>query len=154
MACSVYGAQYLLDACFELGLGEHAVELMTSDSLRSWRNMLRAGATVTMEAWDNSVKPNQDWNHSWSTAPANVVARRLFGIRPLAPGFAEFCVEPDPCLKNGFYCQPTPLGMIEVTVKNGQVSEMSYPRWLKQVRLSPNPAVLQLMEAIERRRKH
>ncbi len=61
-------------------------------------------------------------------------------------------MEPDPCLKDGFYCRPTPLGTIEVTVKNGQVSEMSYPRWLKQVRLSPNPAVLQLMEAIERRK--
>ena len=152
MACSVYGAQYLLDACFELGLGEHAVELMTSDGLRSWRNMLRAGATVTMEAWDNSVKPNQDWNHSWSTAPANVVARRLFGIRPLAPGFAEFCVEPDPCLKNGFYRQPTPLGPIEVTVKDAYI-EISHPRWLKQVRLSPDP-VVRLMEEIRRQQKH
>ena len=37
MACSVYGAQYLLDACFELGIGAHAMELMTSDGLRSWR---------------------------------------------------------------------------------------------------------------------
>ena len=133
MACSVYGAQYMLDACFELGLGEHAVALMTSDGLRSWRNMLRAGATVTMEAWDNSVKPNQDWNHSWSTAPANVVARRLFGIRPLAPGFAEFCAEPDlSVLKNGFYRQPTPLGPIEVTVKNGKVS-VKHPKGLRQV---------------------
>lgn len=151
MACSVYGAQYLLDACFELGLGEHAVELMTSDSLRSWRNMLRAGATVTMEAWDNSVKPNQDWNHSWSTAPANVVARRLFGIRPLAPGFAEFCVEPDPCLKNGFYRQPTPLGTIEVKVKKGTI-EISHPRWLKQVRLSSDP-IIQLMEEVKRQQQ-
>ena len=139
MACSVYGAQYLLDACFELGLGAHAVELMTSDDLRSWRNMLRAGATVTMEAWDNSVKPNQDWNHSWSTAPANVVARRLFGIRPLAPGFERFCAEPDPSLKNGFYRQPTPLGPIEVTVKNGKVS-VKHPKALKRVDPAPSAA--------------
>ena len=133
MACSVYGAQYLLDACFERGLGAHAVKLMTSHDLRSWHNMLRAGATVTMEAWDNSVKPNQDWNHSWSTAPANVVARRLFGIRPLAPGFAKFCAEPDlSVLKNGFYRQPTPLGPIEVTVKDGKVS-VKHPKALKQV---------------------
>ncbi|MBR2964325.1 MAG: family 78 glycoside hydrolase catalytic domain [Lentisphaeria bacterium] len=153
MACSVYGAQYLLDACFELGLGEHAVELMTSDGLRSWRNMLRAGATVTMEAWDNSVKPNQDWNHSWSTAPANVVARRLFGIRPLAPGFAEFCVEPAPCLKNGSYCQPTPLGPIKVMVNGGHVNYMTYPEQLKRVRLSSDP-IVQLMEEVKRQQKH
>ena len=139
MACSVYGAQYLLDACFELGLGGHAVELMTSDGLRSWRNMIRAGATVTMEAWDNSVKPNQDWNHSWATAPANVVARRLFGIRPLAPGFERFCVEPDlSVLKNGFYRQPTPMGPIEVTVKDGKVTAIQFPIGLNLV--SPDPS--------------
>ena len=141
MACSVYGAQYLLDACFELGLGEHAVELMTSDDLRSWRNMLRAGATVTMEAWDNSVKPNQDWNHSWATAPANVVARRLFGIRPLAWGFTRFCVEPDlNVLKNGFYRQPTPVGPIEVTVKDGKVVSIKYPMGTRLVASDPSQA--------------
>ncbi len=140
MACSAYGAQYLLDACFELGLGAHAMELMTSHDLRSWHNMLRAGATVTMEAWDNSVKPNQDWNHSWSTAPANIVARRLFGIRPLAPGFAKFCVEPDlDVLKGGFYRQPTPLGPIEVTVKDGKVS-VKHPDVLKQIPADPSQA--------------
>ena len=139
MACSVYGAQYLLDACFELGLGAHAVDLMTSDGLRSWRNMLRAGATVTMEAWDNSVKPNQDWNHSWATAPANVVARRLFGIRPLEMGFRRFCVEPDlSVLKNGFYRQPTPMGPIEVTVKDGKVTTIQYPIGVNLV--SPDPS--------------
>ena len=141
MVCSVYGAQYLLDACFELGLGGHAVELMTSDGLRSWRNMLRAGATVTMEAWDNSVKPNQDWNHSWATAPANVVARRLFGIRPLARGFTRFCVEPDlSVLKNGFYRQPTPVGPIEVTVKDGKVVSIQYPAGIRLVASDPSQA--------------
>ena len=141
MDCSVYGAQYLLDACFELGLGEHAVELMTSDGLRSWRNMIRAGATVTMEAWDNSVKPNQDWNHSWATAPANVVARRLFGIRPLARGFSQFCVEPDlNVLKNGFYRQPTPVGPIEVTVKDGKVASIKYPAGTRLVASDPSKA--------------
>jgi len=62
-------------------------------------------------------------------------------------------VEPDPCLKNGFYRQPTPLGTIEVTVKNGEVSEWSYPRWLKRIRLSPDPTFLMLKE-IARRQKH
>ena len=139
MDCSVYGAQYLLNACFELGLGDHAVKLMTSDGLHSWRNMLRAGATVTMEAWDNSVKPNQDWNHSWATAPANVVARRLFGIRPLDSGFRRFCVEPDlSVLKNGFYRQPTPVGPIEVTIRDGKVVSIQYPAGTRLVASDPS----------------
>ena len=63
---------------------------MTSDSLRSWMNMIRKGATMAMEAWDDTFKPNQDWNHPWGAAPANMIPRGLFGIRPLKPGFAEF----------------------------------------------------------------
>lgn len=94
MACSVYGAQFLLDVCFEYGLAEHAVALMTSDSQRSWVNMMRRGATITLEAWDDVFKPNQDWNHAWGAAPANIVARGLLGIRPTAPGFATYEVKP------------------------------------------------------------
>ena len=35
-------------------------------------------------------------------------------------------------MKNGFYRQPTPLGPIEVTVKDGKVS-VKHPKALKQV---------------------
>ena len=27
--------------------------------------MIRVGSTITLEAWDNKFKPNQDWNHAW-----------------------------------------------------------------------------------------
>lgn len=64
MACSVYGAQYLLEALYEGGRPEVALGLMTSKDLRSWYNMLRVGSTITLEAWDNKFKPNQDWNHA------------------------------------------------------------------------------------------
>lgn len=96
MACSVYGAQYLLDACFQYGLDDHAISLITDDSERSWNNMMREGATITMETWNSRIKPDQDWCHPWGTAPANIVTRRLCGIRPTKPGFAEFCVDPHP----------------------------------------------------------
>ena len=96
MACSVYGAQFLLDCCYSNGLAEYALERMTSSGLRSWLNMLEKGSTVTMEAWDDSFKPNQDWNHAWGAAPANIIPRRLCGIRPLEPGFRKFIVDPHP----------------------------------------------------------
>ncbi len=48
MACSVYCAQFLLEVCFEYGLEDHARKLTTDDSKRSWLNMLRAGATMTI----------------------------------------------------------------------------------------------------------
>lgn len=96
MACSVYGAQFLLETCFRYGLASHALSLLTATGLRSWQNMLDKGATITMEAWDDSLKPNQDWNHAWGAAPANIIPRFVGGIRPLSPGFARFEVDPQP----------------------------------------------------------
>jgi hypothetical protein len=43
------------------------------------------GATITLEAWDDRFKPNQDWNHAWSAAPANLIPGRLMGITPAEP---------------------------------------------------------------------
>lgn len=94
MACSVYGAQFLLDALYEAGQGKYALELMNSTAQRSWYNMIRSGSTITMEAWDKVYKPNLDLNHAWGAAPANVIVRQLMGIQPLTPGFESFQVKP------------------------------------------------------------
>lgn len=117
MACSVYVAQFLLEVCFQYGMEDHAIKLMTSDSERSWVNMMRKGATITMEAWDDRFKPNQDWNHAWGAAPANVVARGIFGIRPTKPGFADYAVNPQlGGLEYARYRYPTPRGTLLVEV--------------------------------------
>ncbi|MGQ9621140.1 MAG: alpha-L-rhamnosidase-related protein [Bacteroidales bacterium] len=96
MACSVYGAQYLLEGLFNAGEADYALSLMTSKSDRSWRNMIRAGSTITMEAWDMKYKPNADWNHAWGAAPANIIVRHLWGIKPLEPGFLKAEIKPQP----------------------------------------------------------
>lgn len=94
MACSVYGAQYLLDGLYRSGEGQYALDLLRSTNDRSWYNMIRVGSTITMEAWDMKYKPNSDWNHAWGAVPANIIPRRLWGIRPKAPGFAKVEVRP------------------------------------------------------------
>jgi hypothetical protein len=94
MACSVYGSQYLLDALFNLGESEYAVSLMTSESKRSWMNMINVGSTMTTEAWDEYYKPNLTWNHAWGSAPANIIVRRLVGIKPIEAGFKSFEIIP------------------------------------------------------------
>jgi alpha-L-rhamnosidase len=94
MACSVYGAQYLLEALYKQGESGYALELMTSTSDRSWWNMIRSGSTMTLEAWDLKYKSNLDWNHSWGTAPVNIVSRYLWGITPAKPGFAAVQIKP------------------------------------------------------------
>ena len=122
MACSVYGAQFLLDALYSAGEEDYALELLTGDGLRSWYNMLRVGTTITLEAWDDSFKPNQDWNHAWGAAPANIIPFRLMGVRPLEPGFTKILVQPrTSTLKWAKAKIPTVKGPVRITVRNGKV---------------------------------
>lgn len=94
MGCSVYGSQYLLEGLYLAGAGQYALDLMRATDDRSWWNMIKAGSTVTLEAWDIRYKPNLDWNHAWGAAPANIIPRFMWGIRPETPGFGIAHIEP------------------------------------------------------------
>lgn len=119
MACSVYGSQFLLDAVFNAGDAAYGLELLTSTSDRSWYNMIRSGSTITMEAWDNKYKPNQDWNHAWGAAPANLIPRKLMGIEPLEAGFKKIRIKPQPgSLKTAEIKHPTIRGDVYMTFHN------------------------------------
>jgi alpha-L-rhamnosidase len=115
MAGSVYAAQHLLDALYEHGQAQWALDLMRGDGDRSWLGMLRQGSTMTLEAWNLGVKPNLDWNHAWGTAPANVIARRLVGVRPMTPGGTRVRVQPQPGDLAFFEARvPGPRGPVDV----------------------------------------
>lgn len=119
MACSVYGSQFLLDAIYDAHAAEYGLQLLTSTDERSWYNMVRAGSTITMEAWDNKYKPNQDWNHAWGAAPANLIPRKLMGIEPLEPGFTKIRIKPQPgSLESAEIKHPTIRGNIFVSFAN------------------------------------
>ena len=97
MACSVYGSQFLLEALYEAGEDEYALSLLTSTSERSWAHMIYdVGTTISLEAWDDRLKPNQDWNHAWGAVPANIIPRYLMGVRPASPGFERITIQPQP----------------------------------------------------------
>lgn len=120
MACSVFGAQFLLECCFKCGMAEHGLKLIRDNTLRSWMHMLDVGTTISMEAWDDKFKPNQDWNHPWGAAPGNAITRQLCGIYPIAPGFKRFVVKPAACLPDKLFVrQPTIWGDIELRHENG-----------------------------------
>ena len=119
MACSVYAAHFLLETCFANGMADHGLALLKSTGLRSWNNMLAKGATMAMEAWDDSVKPNQDWNHPWGAAPACIIPRCVCGLRPVAPGFEKFVCAPAPLAPDWKFRQPTPRGPIEAEMRHG-----------------------------------
>lgn len=113
MACSVYGAQYLLDGLYNAGEADYALELLTATHDRSWWNMIAIGSTITLEAWDMKYKPNADWNHAWGAVPANVIPRGLWGIQPKAAGYKIASIRPQMSLLNS--------STIEVPTINGTI---------------------------------
>lgn len=118
MACSVYGSQFLLEALYRVGDAEHALSLMTAEHDRGWLNMLKAGSTVTLEAWDHRYKSNLDWNHAWGAAPANIIPRFLVGVRPAEPGFASVLIAPQPAALEWVKATvPTPRGLVTVELE-------------------------------------
>lgn len=119
MACSVYGAQFLLDALYKVNDQAYAQQLLTSTEKRSWFNMLREGASMTMEAWGQEYKPNQDWNHAWGTAPANALVRYIAGLQPLTPGYGVIQIKPQPGAVEQVALQYTTIrGKISVRFQN------------------------------------
>ncbi len=116
MACSVYAAQYLMEALFTQGRADDALGLMLAEGDRSWQHMVNSGTTITWEAWDQRYKPNQDWNHAWGAAPANLLPRFVLGVTPSRPGWSQITVRP--FAGNSLqWCEgviPTPRGAVRI----------------------------------------
>ncbi len=132
LACSVYGAQFLMDGLYNAGEQDYALDLLTDTSDRSWYNMIKIGSTITLEAWDNKYKNNLDWNHAWGAVPANVIPRGLWGIKPKTPGFGIATIKPQmSTLKSSSIEVPTVRGTIKGEYKyNGprlQTYEIEIP---------------------------
>ena len=127
MACSVYGSQHLLDAVYEGENGAYGKALLTSRKDRGWAHAIYdVGTTISLEAWDNKYKPNQDWNHAWGAAPANIIPMRLMGIQPLTPGFGKMRIKLQPAdLKWADLVYPTIKGQVCVSFVNKNKFEMN-----------------------------
>ena len=119
MACSVYGSQFLMDALYEASDADYALHTLTKTDDRSWYNMIRVGSTISLEAWDNKYKPNQDWNHAWGAAPANIIPRKLIGVEPIEPGFDRVRIKPQIASLSWVESViPTIKGQISVKIEN------------------------------------
>jgi hypothetical protein len=118
MACSVYPTVYLLEALFDAGEEQAAIDLMTATHDRGWLHMIRVGSTVTTEAWDVKYKSNSGWTHAWSSAPAQILPRKLVGIEPLEAGFGRVRIHPRPGkVAHASARLPTIRGMIDAGFK-------------------------------------
>lgn len=160
MACSVYGAQYLLDALFNAGESDYAISLMNSEDKRSWINMINVGSTMTTEAWDEYYKPNLTWNHAWGSAPANIIVRRLIGVEPIMAGFEKFRIVPQPgsltklklktpSIRGTITCNlrvSNNIWEMEITVPGNTKAELYLPSYFSDVIINDKKAELERSE--------
>lgn len=97
MACGVYAANYLLEALYNADESQYALDLLTSETDRSWMNMIKTGSTMTTEAWDLKYMPDlMGWSHAWSASPAHIIPRKLMGIEAGEPGYGKIIIKPQP----------------------------------------------------------
>lgn len=125
MACSVYAAQYLMEALFFEGRDRDALALILADGDRSWKHMVNSGTTITWEAWDQKYKPNQDWNHAWGAAPGNLLPRFILGAETITAGWKSIRIAPQTGdLKYAKGKVPSPLGSVKIDWKRDAVFQM------------------------------
>ena len=123
LACSVYFAQYYLEALYAAGRDAAAMRLMLSHGDRSWLGMMDFGSSLTMEAWNVRTKPNLDLNHAWGAVPLNIISRYVLGVTPLEPGFAKISVKPQVGgLSDVKGVVPTAKGPVSVSVSGTRLS--------------------------------
>jgi hypothetical protein len=126
MQCSVYAAQYFMEGLFNNGCDKKAMDLILADGDRSWKHMVNSGTTISWEAWGLKYKSNQDWNHAWGAAPANLLPRFVLGAQPASPGWKSATIRPCPSgLKFARGKVPTPHGPIAIEWKHGDSFELS-----------------------------
>jgi len=121
MPAGVYGAQYMLEGMFLAGDADAALALMTTNTSRSWMNMINIGSTITCEAWSTADNFSEDWNHAWGAAPGNLITRYVLGVRPVSAGYGQILIQPQ-LGQTLSYVQgtvPTIRGPVAVTVTNG-----------------------------------
>jgi alpha-L-rhamnosidase len=115
-ACSVYCAAYYLEALYDGGQGQAALDMLTASTPTSYRYMMAQGAGSTMEAWSPAIKGNLSYSHAWATGPDFVIPEYLFGITGTAPGWGHLLIQPQVAnLTSGSVAMPTARGPVKVS---------------------------------------
>jgi hypothetical protein len=94
---------------------EKYMDYLTKFIEKKWGYMLRFGATSFWETI-NGAKDFDDGGslcHGWSAMPVYFYYAYVLGVRPVAPGFAEYTLDPIGKLIKGAKV-PTPNGVINI----------------------------------------
>lgn len=118
-ACSIGNAKFLLDGLYDSFEGDYAYEFMTAVHDRSWYNTILSGSTISFEAWDDHYKPNQDWNHAWGAALADIIPHKFLGVEPLEAAWNRVRIRPQvSSVSHAEGVVPTIKGPVSVDIDN------------------------------------
>ena len=122
ICCGVYMAYFVLKALARCGEYELMCELLLSEGIHSWANMLREGATSCWEAWGREQKNNTSLCHPWASAPIIILIEDMAGIRSAKAGFEEIAHAPHmpEFMGDVFLNFGTVRGVIEARRVNGE----------------------------------
>jgi hypothetical protein len=121
--CGVYMAYFVLNALAEAGEYELIYDLITSDDLHSWANMIKEGATTCFEAWSKDLKANTSLCHPWASSPIPILIEHIIGLKPAAPGWRSISFSPNlpKELREVKLAFETPSGRISFTAVDGHI---------------------------------
>jgi len=137
--CGIYAAPYVLSGLWNVGEGHLAYELLTSKDKHSWHEMLKSGATTSMEAWAPELKWNTSWCHPAGGTPIWLIVERLMGLRPAEPGFRTLRVSPQlpedlDWIELRF---PTAAGTVEARYEKGKGYRLIVPEDMRVIDDTP-----------------
>ena len=90
MACSVYGAQFLMDSLFDNAAGSDAVSLMLAPGDRSWRHMVEeSGSTLALEGMGPEVQAQPGLESRLGRGPCELDPSESSWRRTSQPGILQ-----------------------------------------------------------------
>ncbi|NHN31302.1 family 78 glycoside hydrolase catalytic domain [Paenibacillus agricola] len=126
LSCGVYMSYFLLKGL--AAAGEHTLvyDLIRSEDLHSWGNMVKEGATTCFEAWSKKLKWNTSLCHPWASAPIPLMIEEIIGLKPAVPGWKQVSFHPrlPDSLDWLELCFEVPTGTIRFEYRDGQTTLM------------------------------
>ena len=131
--CGLYAAPYVLAGLYGAGEGELAYELLTCCDKHSWHEMVRSGATATMEAWAPELKWNTSYCHPACATPIWILITKTFGITPSEPGWKSVHLAPQipSSLEQIEVRFPTVAGPISASYQKSRGLKLSIPEGMR-----------------------
>jgi alpha-L-rhamnosidase len=115
---SPYMEKYVLEALFEMGYGQEALNRMKS----RYSGMVNEPYSTLWEFWDTRSGTK---NHAWSGGPLTLLSKYVAGVSPLEPGYEKYQIVPQlGNLQDVNALVPTLKGDISVGIKNTAETEI------------------------------